>query len=250
MVKGRIHSSESFGTVDGPGIRYVLFMQGCPMRCIYCHNPDTWRTDGGREATVDEVLAEYRRNKVFYSKGGITVTGGEPLMQTDFLIELFEKAKKEGIHTCIDTSGVTYNEKNTEYTAKLDRLLSLTDLVMLDIKHIDDEGHRRLTGRKNENILAFARYVSEKNIPLWIRHVVVAGYTDSKEEHSRLGAFLATLPRVDALDVLPYHTMGASKYDELGISYPLAGVPALSLADAARAKKEILEGMREYKRKN
>ncbi len=240
MVKGRIHSCESFGTVDGPGIRYVIFMQGCPLRCIYCHNPDTWEIGKGTEKSVSEVLWEYKHNKAFYKNGGITVTGGEPLLQIDFLLELFEAAKKEGIHTCIDTSGATYNEKNTAYLEKLDRLMALTDLVMLDIKHIDSEAHKQLTGRGNENILAFAKYLAEKSIPLWVRHVVVDGYTNSPEEHRRLGELLATLPNLKALDVLPYHTMGVGKYAELGLEYPLAGVPALTLADAEKAKKEIL----------
>ncbi len=244
MIKGRIHSCESFGTVDGPGIRYVIFMQGCPMRCIYCHNPDTWEIGKGREMTVAEVLSEYKHNKAFYRNGGITVTGGEPLLQIDFLIELFKEAKKEGIHTCIDTSGVTYNEKNSEYSEKLDSLMSLTDLVMLDIKHIDNEAHKTLTGRGNENILAFARYLGEKKVPLWVRHVVVKGYTDAPESQKRFGRFLATLPNIKALDVLPYHTMGVTKYEEMGIDYPLKGVEALTLADAEKAKREILLEMR------
>ncbi len=250
MASGRIHSRESFGTVDGPGIRYVLFMQGCPLRCLYCHNPDTWKMTAHREVSTDEILAEYDHNKAFYKNGGITVSGGEPLLQIDFLLELFEKAKKKGIHTCIDTSGVTFDEKNEEYTEKLDRLLSLTDLVMLDIKHIDSEAHKRLTGRGNENILAFARHLSDRAVPTWVRHVVVKGYTDSREEHMELGRFLATLKSLKALDVLPYHTMGVTKYKELGIPYPLEGMEAASLADAQKAKQEILLGMREARTKN
>ena len=240
MTKGRIHSRESFGTVDGPGIRYVIFMQGCPMRCLYCHNPDTWKMTGGSEMTVEEILAEYKHNEAFYKNGGMTVTGGEPLLQIDFLLELFEAAKKAGIHTCIDTSGVTYNAENTEYSRKLDRLMELCDLVMLDIKHIDSEVHRRLTGKGNENILEFARYLGRRGVPLWVRHVVVRGYTDGEAEHKALGRFLATLPTLKALDVLPYHTMGAAKYKELGIPYPLEGMEALAYADAEKAKKTIL----------
>ena len=240
MITGRIHSRESFGTVDGPGIRYVIFMQGCPMRCLYCHNPDTWKLSGGQEVTVDELIDEYKQNRAFYSKGGITVTGGEPLLQIDFLIELFSAAKKEGIHTCIDTSGVTYNESNSEYREKLDTLMDLCDLVMLDIKHMDSEVHKRLTGRGNENILAFARYLSDRGVPLWIRHVVVKGYTDGEDGHRALGRFIATLSGVKALDVLPYHTMGVRKYKELNIAYPLEGVEAATLDDAEKAKKTIL----------
>ena len=240
MVTGRIHSKESFGTVDGPGIRYVVFMQGCPMRCLYCHNPDTWRMTDGKSVTAEELLAEYDHNKAFYRNGGLTVSGGEPLLQIDFLSDLFEKAKEKGIHTCIDTSGITFDEKNQAYISKLDRLMELCDLVMLDIKHIDSEKHKALTGKGNENILAFARYVGERGIPLWVRHVVIKGYTDGEDEHKALGEFLATLPTLKAVDVLPYHTMGVGKYRELGIPYPLEGMEALGVKEAEKAKKEIL----------
>ncbi|MBQ8850251.1 MAG: pyruvate formate lyase-activating protein [Clostridia bacterium] len=240
MAVGRIHSCESFGTVDGPGIRYVVFMQGCPLRCLYCHNPDTWEIGGGKEMTADEILAEFKHNEAFYKHGGITVSGGEPLLQVDFLLELFEKAKKSGIHTCIDTSGATFDRGGSEYREKIDRLMGLTDLVMLDIKHIDSETHKKLTGKGNENILAFAKYLSDRQIPLWVRHVVVKGYTDGEEEHKALGRFLATLHDLRALDVLPYHTMGVGKYKELGIPYALEGMEAASYADAEKAKKEIL----------
>ena len=245
---GRIHSSESFGTVDGPGLRYVLFMQGCPMRCLYCHNPDTWKTDGGREMSADEVIREYKKNEMFYKNGGLTVTGGEPLMQIDFLIELFKIAKKEGIHTCIDTSGITYDESDEEYISKLNELVLYTDLVMLDLKHIDTEKHKELTGHSNERVLAFARYLERKNIPTWIRHVVVEGYTDDEKDLFALGEFIGTLKNVKALDVLPYHTMGATKYKELGIPYRLEGIKALSKSDAARAKEKILNGIRKMRK--
>ena len=243
-ITGRIHSTESFGTVDGPGIRYVIFMQGCPMRCLYCHNPDTWDTRGGREVTADELIAEYKKNSAFYRNGGITVTGGEPLMQIAFLTELFRKAKEEGIHTCIDTSGVVYSEKNAALTAELDGLMKYTDLVMLDIKHIETEAHKRLTGRPNESILAFARYLESREIPVWIRHVVVEGYTDKPEELFALGEFIGGLKNVRALDVLPYHSMGVSKYESLGIPYPLSGMPSLSHSDAERARVQIIDGIR------
>ena len=160
-MRGYIHSKESFGTVDGPGIRYVLFMQGCPMRCLYCHNPDTWEINGGKAITVDEILEEYHNNRSFYKNGGITVTGGEPLMQMDFVASLFKAAKEKGIHTCIDTSGITYTDKE-DYLLRLDELLSYTDLVMLDIKHIDPEHHKRLTAHSNERILAFAKHLEKK----------------------------------------------------------------------------------------
>ncbi len=248
-MKGYIHSKESFGTVDGPGIRYVLFMQGCPMRCLYCHNPDTWEVGGGTEITVDEVMSEYQKNRSFYKNGGITVTGGEPLLQVDFLCELFKAAKSDGIHTCIDTSGITYNPDNSSYIAKLDELMKYVDLVMLDIKHIDEKKHIELTAKDNKNILAFARYLDEKKIPLWVRHVVVPGLTDDPVYHRQLGEFLGTLHNLKALDVLPYHTMGAKKYDELGMEYPLKGVEALPKSEAVNAKIAIVEGIKKVRHK-
>lgn len=248
-MKGRIHSTESFGTVDGPGIRFVVFTQGCPMRCQYCHNPDTWDPVGGsREISVEELLEEYDHNKSFYKDGGITVTGGEPLLQIDFVTELFEAAKQKGIHTCLDTSGITFQPGNPFVMKKMDRLMECTDLVMLDIKHIDPEEHLKLTSQKNDNILSFARYVDEKAVPLWIRHVVVPGITDQVSHLKRLGEFIAELRHVKALDVLPYHTMGISKYKELGMEYPLEGVPALDKKDAVKAKEIILEAFRAKRR--
>lgn len=248
-IIGRVHSIESFGTVDGPGIRFVIFMQGCPMRCLYCHNPDTWNLSGGKEYTADELIFEYKKNKQFYSRGGITVTGGEPLLQTDFLIELFRLAKNEGIHTCIDTSGITYSENNKKYSEKLDRLLGLTDLVLLDIKHIDTENHKKLTGHKNENVLAFAKHLEELKIPVWIRHVVIEGYTNDSEDLLNLGRFIGSLKNLRALDVLPYHTLGAHKYKELGIPYPLENLPSLKKEEAEKAKLKILEGIYEVRKK-
>ena len=247
-MKGYIHSAETFGTVDGPGIRYVLFMQGCPMRCLYCHNPDTWNMRGGMEVDVEEVISEYNKNRMFYRAGGITVTGGEPLLQVDFLIELFRRAKEEGIHTCIDTSGITFTGTSGEYGARLDELMTYTDLVMLDIKHINPEKHKRLTSFDNERVLDFARYLAGKRIPLWIRHVVVEGYTDDPEDLRALGRFIGGLENLRALDVLPYHAMGESKYRELGIDYPLAGMSALSKESAILAKAYILEGIKEVRK--
>lgn len=194
--------------------------------------------------SADEIIAQYLKNRSFYSGGGITVTGGEPLLQMDFLIELFSLAKAHDIHTCIDTSGVVFCDKNTE---KLDKLLAVTDLVMLDIKHIDPARHKELTGYDNENILAFARYLDRKNVPLWIRHIVVEGYTDSADELIRLGEFIGTLKSLKALDVLPYHTMGVGKHKELGIPYKLEGVPALPLSSAVAAKQHILNGIKKVR---
>ncbi len=239
-MHGFIHSTESFGTVDGPGVRFVIFLQGCPMRCKYCHNPDTWKMNSGSIRSAQSLIQDYERNKAFYTKGGITVTGGEALMQIDFLLELFALAKEKGIHTCLDTSGVTYRPGQSAYNEKLDALMALTDLVMLDIKHIDAEGHKDLTGHDNGGILAFARYLAQKNIPVWIRHVVVPGITDDPVQLARLGEFLGTLPNVKALDVLPYHIMGVSKYKELDIPYPLDGIPPATKQQAREAKQIIL----------
>lgn len=242
-MKGLIHSKESFGTVDGPGIRYVVFMQGCPMRCAYCHNPDTWEIGTGTEITVDEIINDYKKNRFFYENGGITVSGGEPLIQIDFLIELFKVAKNDNIHTCIDTSGTSYDPQNEKYVAKLDELMKYCDLVMLDIKHIDQKKHKLLTGKDNTNILLFAKYLEEKQIPVWVRHIIIKNITDDPNDLKKLGEFIGKLKNLRALDVLPYHTMGVSKYSELGIPYPLEGVPALPLNDAIIAKQFIIEGI-------
>ena len=239
-MNGFIHSTESFGTVDGPGVRFVVFLQGCPMRCQYCHNPDTWKMNTGAVRSAQSLIQEYERNAAFYKKGGITVTGGEALMQIDFLLELFRLAKQKNIHTCLDTSGITYRPGQSSYNEKLDELMKVTDLVMLDIKHIDPEGHKTLTGHDNAGILAFAKYLEEKKVDVWIRHVVVPGITDEEGQLSRLGTFLGTLSNIKALDVLPYHIMGVTKYEQLGIPYPLEGVPPATKDQAAKAKKIIL----------
>ncbi len=245
-MTGRVHSRESFGTVDGPGLRYVVFTQGCPMRCRYCHNPDTWNVSGGEETSVEDILRHYRKNKEFYTKGGLTVTGGEPLLQPEFVAELFEKAHLEGIHTCLDTSGITFNPAKTD---KVDRVLVHTDLVMLDIKHIRPDAHQALTDQDNGNILAFARYLEQKKIPLWVRHVVVPGITDKQEDLMELGRFIGKLRNLRALDVLPYHVLGVSKYKELGIPYPLEGVEAATKQQALEAKKHILTGVAQVRPK-
>lgn len=241
---GHIHSIESFGTVDGPGVRLVVFFKGCPMRCRYCHNPDTWEPGGGTEMTVEDILAQYRNSRPFYQGGGITATGGEPLIQTEFITELFEAAKKEGIHTCVDTSGITFQPDNPSSMEKMDRLLAVTDLVLLDIKHIDPEEHRKLCGQPLKGILEFARYLDKKHIPVWIRHVVVPGITYREEYLYRLGEFIGTLKNVKALDVLPYHDMGKIKYRELGITYPLEDTPPLPKEAAIQARKLILRGIK------
>ena len=244
-MDGYLHSLESFGTVDGPGIRFVVFLQGCPLRCLYCHNPDTWEKNKGTPTSADELLREYEKNREFYKRGGITVTGGEPLLQLDFVTELFEKAKAKNIHTCLDTSGITFNKNSEKSVADFDRLMEFTDLVMLDIKHIDSECHKKLTGADNKNVLDFAEYLEEKGKSFWVRHVIVEGYTDKKEELVRLGKYLAKFTCLKALDVIPYHTMGEMKYESLGMDYPLKGVPALTVGAAVKAKGYIMEGLRD-----
>lgn len=245
MVKGRIHSLESFGTVDGPGTRYVVFVQGCPMRCAYCHNPDTQSTAGGTMMDPEEILEKYLDKEPFYSNGGgITVTGGEPLLQIDFLTDLFTLMKERNVHTCIDTSGIVFNRANISLLEKFDKLMTVTDLVMLDIKHIDPEKHLELCKQPNTNILDFASYLNEKHVDMWIRHVVVPGYTDDDEYLYKLGYFIGQFENLKALDVLPYHTMGEVKYENLGIPYPLKGVPPMDKDVAIEKKKVILDGIR------
>ncbi len=240
---GYIHSIETFGTVDGPGVRYVVFLQGCPMRCKYCHNPDTWLPENySKTSTADDILNDYERYIPFLKNGGITVTGGEPMMQLEFVTELFKKAKAKNIHTCLDTSGVTFNPRSEENITKVNELLKYTDLVMLDIKHIDPVEHLELTKQKNDNILEFARHLSNLNKDIWIRHVVVPGITLNEKYLYKLGEFIATLSTVKALDVLPYHTMGEVKYDNLNIPYPLKGVEGATKEQASIAREIILKG--------
>ena len=248
-IKGFVHSIESCGTVDGPGIRYVIFLQGCPMRCQYCHNPDTWEYGKGDQMAVDEVLKGFYTNLPFYRNGGVTVTGGEPMMQMDFVMELFRDLKKHGIHTCIDTSGIMFNPDVPHFMKKLDELLTMTDLIMLDIKHIDDQKHKTLTGHSNKQILAFAKYLDKKKVPVWIRHVIVPGITFYKEYLEDLGTFMAALSNVQALDVLPYHSMGKAKYENMGMKYPLSDTPEPSKDDAAAAKQLILSAYKHAKQR-
>ncbi len=249
-MQGRIHSLESFGTVDGPGTRFVVFVQGCPMRCAYCHNPDTWEMNAGTLIEPAYIIEQYERNSSFYNGGGITVTGGEPLMQLDFLIDLFTLAKEKKIHTCIDTSGIAFNPDNAAQMDKLDHLMELTDLVMLDIKHINSEKHKELTAQPNERILQFAAYLNEKQVPMWIRHVVVPGITDDDQYLYELGYFIGQFSNLKALDVLPYHTMGETKYQKLGIPYKLKGVPAMDKGKLVEKKAIILDGIRKRRTEN
>ena len=239
-MSGYIHSFESFGSVDGPGVRFVVFLNGCSMRCKYCHNPDTWEF-GGDTFSAAEVLQKALKYKSYWGgKGGITVSGGEPMLQMQFVTELFTEAKKKGVNTCLDTSGVAFNPDDT---AETDKLLDVTDLVMLDIKHIDDEKHKELTGHSNKNILAFARYLDSKKIPVWIRHVVVPGITFDEKYLELLGEFIGTLSNVEKIETLPYHSLAIPKYDKLGIDYPLRDTPNATKEQASRAKEIIEKGI-------
>ena len=239
-MKGCIHSLESFGAVDGPGVRFVVFFQGCPMRCAYCHNPDTWEFGTGTPIDTDEIIENFMRNRSFYSTGGVTATGGEPMAQIDFLTELFHKFTEQGVHTCLDTSGIMFNPDNTE---KVDRLIEATSLVMLDIKHIDDESHKKLTGMSNKNIIEFAKYLDAKNVPMWIRHVIVPGITDLEEENRLLGEFLSGLKNVQKIEALPYHSMAKPKYENLGMEYPMKDTPDCTKEAAKDAKERIQKYM-------
>ncbi|NLY44204.1 MAG: pyruvate formate lyase-activating protein [Clostridiaceae bacterium] len=235
-VKGRIHSIETFGTVDGPGIRFIVFMQGCPLRCLYCHNRDTWDPKGGREVTVDEIMEEMQDYIEFIraSGGGITVTGGEPTLQSTFVTELFKRCKEINIHTALDTSGFADIKK-------VEELLRYTDLVLLDIKHAVNEKHKFLTGVGNDKIRAFALYLSEINKPVWIRYVLIPGYTDGDDDLAAAASFIAELKNVERIDVLPYHSMGEYKWEKLGEKYVLHGVQSPTSEQVKKAR-EILEG--------
>ena len=223
-MNGFIHSTESFGSVDGPGVRFVIFVAGCPMRCQFCHNPDTWNMQVGEQKSADELLAQALRYRSYWKDGGgITVSGGEPLLQMDFMIELFQKAKEKGINTTIDTSGAPFTREEP-FFGKFNELMKYTDLLLVDIKHIDDEQHKLLTGQTNKNILDMARYLSEIGKPVWIRHVLVPERSDKDEYLKELYEFIKTLGNVEKVEVLPYHTFGEYKWKELGYDYPLAGI--------------------------
>ena len=223
-VKGLVHSTESFGAVDGPGIRFLIFLKGCNMRCKYCHNADTWSFDGAEECYADELLDRAERYRSYWrGKGGITVSGGEPLLQTDFVTDLFRKAHQRGINTVLDTSAQPFT-RDEPFFEKFQELMTYTDLVMLDIKHIDPQKHKDLTGHDNTNILDAAEYLSEIGTPVWIRHVLVPGITDNDEDLASTRKFIDTLSNVKKVEVLPYHTLGAAKWQKLGLIYPLEGV--------------------------
>lgn len=241
---GHIHSTESFGAADGPGVRFIVFMQGCHMRCRYCHNPDTWKMDGGDEVTADEILKRALRFKPYWGKdGGITISGGEPLLQIDFVIELFKKAKELGINTCIDTAGNPFT-KEEPFFSKFEELMKYTDLLLLDLKEINPTRHKDLTGFDNSNIIEMAKYLSEINKPVWIRHVLVPEHSDFDEDLDALGDFIDTLSNVDRVEILPYHTLGKFKWENLGIPYTLENISPPSAERIENAKQRIHAGIR------
>ncbi|MBK5195440.1 MAG: pyruvate formate lyase-activating protein [Proteiniphilum sp.] len=228
---GNIHSLESFGTVDGPGIRFVVFLQGCPLRCLYCHNPDTWeKGEGSYRMTPEELLEEVMRYKSFIAKGGVTVTGGEPLMQAAFVREFFLLCREQGIHTALDTAGAIWTQAVRD-------ALDVTDLVLLDVKSIDRVQHKELTGAKITNTLSSLDYLEEKQIPTWIRHVIVPGWTDDDHLLQQLVDFLKPYRCIEKVELLPYHTMGTRKYEQMGLQYRLEGIPELSTERLKRARE-------------
>lgn len=235
-MKGNIHSIETFGTVDGPGIRYVVFTQGCLLRCQYCHNADTWEIGTGKEMTVSEIIEDLKSYLPFIeaSGGGITVSGGEPLLQIPFLIQLFKECKKHGIHTTIDSSGGCYS-LSEQFQTHFNELLKYTDLILLDIKHIDRKKHKTLTGMGNDHILQMAKKLSEINFPVWIRHVLVPTLTDHEADLHELGKFIGTLKNVQKVEILPYHQLGVYKWEALGLDYSLKEISPPSEQDVEKA---------------
>ena len=242
ICKGRISTTESFGSVDGPGIRFIVFVQGCRYRCQYCHNPETWEREGGYEATAEEIFRQAWRYRPYWKRtGGITVSGGEPLLQLEFVTELFRLAKEKGVNTVIDTAGepFTYDEP---FFSAFETLLPLSDLFLLDLKQIDDAKHRALTGTSNESALALARFLSERGKRMWIRHVLVPGWTTGEEDLGRLSEFIAGLKTVDRVEVLPYHAMARHKYEELHLPYRLGDTPAPTVEEIASAEEILRVG--------
>ena len=242
ICKGRISATESFGSVDGPGIRFIVFVQGCRYRCQYCHNPETWEREGGYEATAEEMFREALRYRPYWKeRGGITVSGGEPLLQLAFVTELFRIAKAKGVNTVIDTAGEPFTYDKPFFSA-FEELLPLIDLFLLDLKQIDDVKHRALTGVSNESALALAQFLSERGKRMWIRHVLVPGWTTGEDDLSRLSDFIASLKTVDRVEVLPYHAMALHKYEELRLPYRLGDTPAPTAEEIARAEDILRVG--------
>ncbi len=234
MVSGKILSTESMGTMDGPGVRFVLFMQGCPMRCKFCHNPDTWDPSGGKEMTTRELMSKILSGKPYFTNsGGVTFSGGEPFMQPKFLKEMLKKCKENGIHTAVDTCGF-YGREGAE------KVLECTDLFLLGIKHMDPEKHKWLTGRENSKPLELARFLAEKKKKFWVRYVLIPGTTDSKEDIEKLALFLSDLKSLELVELLPYHKLGLEKWKRLGLGNRLKDIPPPS-EEEIRLAKDILE---------
>jgi pyruvate formate lyase activating enzyme len=233
MLKGRIHSIESMGLVDGPGVRTVVFFQGCKLRCAYCHNPDTWATEGGTEYTPEELLKKILRFKPYFERsgGGVTFSGGDPLLQPEFLLEMLQLCKEQGIHTTVDTSGYGLGS--------YDEILKYTDLVLLDIKHVDDFGYKNLTGRSMHGLNQFLKALDRSNVKVWLRHVVVPGITEGKEHFERLKEIIKDIKNVEKLELLPYHTLGVQKYEKMNIPYRLEGVEPMDKQQTKGMEKEL-----------
>jgi len=241
--KAYVHSIESFGSVDGPGIRFIIFLSGCKMRCRYCHNPDTWTMKSDDMRSADELLQQALRFRAYWGKeGGITVSGGEALLQIDFMLELFEKAKALGINSCLDTAAQPFTREEP-FFSKFTKLMSLTDLVLLDLKHIDNQEHKKLTGWENNNVLDCARYLSQIQTPVWIRHVLVPNITDNDTYLHDLRDFIKTLHNVKRIEVLPYHSMGAYKWQKLGLNYTLDHVDSPTRERVENAEKILLSAL-------
>lgn len=238
MLKGRVHSIESMGLVDGPGVRTVVFLQGCKLRCAYCHNPDTWALDGGMEMTSEELIKKILRFKPYFEKsgGGVTFSGGDPLLQPEFLLEMLKLCKENNIHTTIDTAGYGFGE--------YDEILKYTDLVLLDIKHVDDFGYKNLTGRSKKGLNEFLDALDKSNVKIWIRHVVVPGITDSEEHIEKLQEIIKDIKNVYKVELLPYHTLGVQKYEKLGISYRLLDVKPMDKENTKRFEKQLIENIK------
>ena len=228
QTHGFVHSYETFGTKDGPGIRFIYFLQGCHLRCLYCHNADTWNKGEKTKMTVDEAFHEIEKVKGFIKTGGVTVSGGEPLMQAKFVLELFKKCKEQGIHTCVDTNGYLFNDD-------IKNVLEITDLVLLDIKHINPEKYLKLTEVELEPTLQFMQYLSEINKPTWLRYVLVPGYTDDAEDLENWAKYVSQFKNVERVDILPFHQMGAHKWKEIGRAYPLENCRPADMEDVKKS---------------
>lgn len=239
VLKGNVYHIETLGTFDGPGVRYILFLQGCPFQCQFCHNRDSWSTATNKLMTTDEVINDFNKYKSFYENGGITISGGEPLMQTPFLIELFKKFKEMGVHTCIDTSAGCFNVKRSD---DFKELMKYTDLVLLDIKQFNDDKHKVLVGASNKPVLEFAKFLDELKVPVYTRHVLVPNVNNDEKDLKDLRAFLDTLSNVADINILPYHTSGRNKWEEMGLKYPLEGVLEPTKAEVKIAEDILKTG--------